>query len=80
MNRFIRSKPQIQKQILAGFAYTYHDRLRWIPRTGIFLKRELPTNKVILLSGGGSGHEPSHIGYIGKNTVSYTHLTLPTKA
>ena len=69
MNRFIRSKPQIQKQIFAGFAYTYHDRLRWIPRTGIFLKRELPTNKVILLSGGGSGHEPSHIGYIGKNML-----------
>ena len=29
------------------------------------LYREQQTSKVLLLSGGGSGHEPAHAGYLG---------------
>ncbi|MDR2588359.1 MAG: dihydroxyacetone kinase subunit DhaK [Spirochaetales bacterium] len=32
-------------------------------------KREIDKNKVSLLSGGGSGHEPAHAGYIGKGML-----------
>jgi dihydroxyacetone kinase len=32
-------------------------------------KREINKNKVSLLSGGGSGHEPAHAGYIGKGML-----------
>jgi dihydroxyacetone kinase len=32
-------------------------------------KREINTHKVSLLSGGGSGHEPAHAGYIGKGML-----------
>ena len=42
------------------------------------------SGKVALATGGGSGHLPVFLGYVGKGmldgcaAVSYTHLTLPT--
>ena len=48
------------------------------------------SKKVGIVTGGGSGHLPVFTGYVGKGfldacaigsvSVSYTHLTLPTKA
>ena len=35
----------------------------------VIRKREINPNKVSLISGGGSGHEPAHAGYIGKGML-----------
>ncbi|MDR2433146.1 MAG: dihydroxyacetone kinase subunit DhaK [Treponema sp.] len=37
--------------------------------TNIYAKKEINKNKVSLLSGGGSGHEPAHAGYIGRGML-----------
>jgi triose/dihydroxyacetone kinase / FAD-AMP lyase (cyclizing) len=36
----------------------------------VVIRSELPRGKVALLSGGGAGHEPAHIGLVGKGMLS----------
>ncbi|MDP5309858.1 dihydroxyacetone kinase subunit DhaK [Streptomyces poriferorum] len=51
---------------LSGFARAHADLVAYDPRDGFFTARHSsPARKVGLLSGGGSGHEPLHIGYVG---------------
>lgn len=64
MSKFVHNPTTAISQMLAGVAYTYQNQLRWIANTGIILQKEKP-NQVALISGGGSGHEPAHIGYVG---------------
>ncbi|MEI5990362.1 hypothetical protein A5881_001855 [Enterococcus termitis] len=69
MKQLINSRGQIRQQLLAGLTYTYNDRLDWQAETGIVTKKTIAENKVVLISGGGCGHEPAHVGYIGKNML-----------
>src|ERR1041385_5187858 len=50
---------------LAGFA-TAHDDVVTLNSEPIFVRRKVLTQgKVALISGGGSGHEPLHAGFVG---------------
>lgn len=69
MKQLINSGEHIRQQVLAGLTYTYNDKLTWQTGTGIVTKNTIIENKVVLISGGGCGHEPSHIGYIGENML-----------
>jgi len=51
-----------------GIALTYPG-LVFDPKFHYIMKRETNPNKVTLISGGGSGHEPAHAGYIGKGML-----------
>ncbi|WP_188543831.1 dihydroxyacetone kinase family protein [Rhodococcoides trifolii] len=45
--------------------------LTWVPNPGYFTRREpLATGRVALLSGGGSGHEPLHAGFVGAGLLA----------
>lgn len=46
-----------------------HPELELIPKYKIIKKKEINPGKVALISGGGSGHEPAHAGYIGKGML-----------
>lgn len=46
-----------------------HPELEFIEKYKIIKKKDLDNNKVILMSGGGSGHEPAHSGFIGKGML-----------
>ena len=46
-----------------------HPELELISKYKIIKKKELNPQKVSLISGGGSGHEPAHAGYIGKGML-----------
>ncbi|MGX7149724.1 dihydroxyacetone kinase subunit DhaK [Enterococcus ureasiticus] len=69
MKQLINSSGHIRQQLLAGLTYTYNDKLDWQTGTGIVTKKLIPENKVVLISGGGCGHEPAHVGYIGENML-----------
>jgi len=43
-----------------------HPELELISKYKVIKKKQLNPQKVSLISGGGSGHEPAHAGYIGK--------------
>ncbi|WP_406151041.1 dihydroxyacetone kinase subunit DhaK [Streptomyces sp. NBC_01012] len=51
---------------LSGFARAHADLVAYDPTDGFLTARHpAPTRRVGLLSGGGSGHEPLHAGYVG---------------
>jgi len=66
MKKFINSVDTLLDESLLGFAKAHADiiQLNSQPR---FVKRIKPaaSGKVVLISGGGSGHEPLHTGFVG---------------
>ncbi|WP_411346256.1 dihydroxyacetone kinase subunit DhaK [Paenibacillus sp. WLX1005] len=46
-----------------------HPELELIPKYKVIKKKQLNPDKVALISGGGSGHEPAHAGYIGEGML-----------
>lgn len=46
-----------------------HPELELLGKYKVIKKKKLNRNKVTLISGGGSGHEPAHAGFIGKGML-----------
>ena len=46
-----------------------HPEFKFIEKYKIVKKKEINRNKVSLISGGGSGHEPAHAGFVGKGML-----------
>lgn len=46
-----------------------HPELDFIEKAKVVKKKEINKNKVSLISGGGSGHEPAHAGFVGKGML-----------
>jgi len=65
MKKFMNSVDTILTESLHGFASAHADILTLDP-SGKFIRRKaLKAGKVALISGGGSGHEPLHGGFVG---------------
>jgi phosphoenolpyruvate---glycerone phosphotransferase subunit DhaK len=66
MRKFLNDPSQIVKESLAGLAAAHSDLLRYDAAEQIVVRKAAPTRgKVALISGGGSGHEPLHGGFVG---------------
>ncbi len=46
-----------------------HPELEFLKKYKIIKKKAIDENKVSLISGGGSGHEPAHAGFVGKGML-----------
>jgi dihydroxyacetone kinase-like protein len=69
MKKFINTVDAFLGESLAGFAAIHNDIVS-LGETGLFVRRAaLATGKVALVSGGGSGHEPLHAGFVGKGML-----------
>jgi phosphoenolpyruvate---glycerone phosphotransferase subunit DhaK len=65
MKKFINKVDDLLVESLSGFALAHSD-LVTLHLEPNYLTRKIQTqNKVAIISGGGSGHEPLHAGYIG---------------
>ena len=64
MKKLINKTENIVREMLEGLAEAYPDILEKLPDFNI-IKRKTVSSKVNLVSGGGSGHEPAHAGYVG---------------
>ena len=65
MKKFLNDPRTMLHEALAGMAGAHPGLLR-VEREPTFVARaRAATNKVALVSGGGSGHEPLHAGYVG---------------
>jgi phosphoenolpyruvate---glycerone phosphotransferase subunit DhaK len=66
MRKIINEPDQVVKQSLAGLAAAHADLLRYDVENQILVRIGAPKKgKVALISGGGSGHEPLHGGFVG---------------
>lgn len=65
MKKLINSPATVLSESLAGFASAHAD-LVVLGENDAFVRRaELSPGKVAIISGGGSGHEPLHAGFVG---------------
>ncbi|WP_053218488.1 dihydroxyacetone kinase subunit DhaK [Virgibacillus senegalensis] len=83
MKKIINDPNQVVQDMVKGIAAAYPDSLKHLPETTVLArKQKSAANKVGLVSGGGSGHEPAHAGYIGEGmldaAVSGEVFTSPT--
>lgn len=65
MKKFINQVDDLLAESLSGFAAAHHDLVSLHLDPNYLTRARKPQNKVVLISGGGSGHEPLHTGFIG---------------
>lgn len=66
MKKIINEKEKIIGQMLRGLQKANEDKVEINEELKIVYRKNLPIKgKVGLISGGGSGHEPAHAGYVG---------------
>ena len=64
MKKIINNAADVEEEMIEGFIAA-NRQVRRLDDSNIILKRNFNSDKVSILSGGGSGHEPAHLGYIG---------------
>lgn len=70
MGKIINKSKDVVTQLLDGVAFAHDDLLKRVPKTGIMVRRQALPGKVAVISGGGTGHEPAHSGYVGANLLA----------
>jgi dihydroxyacetone kinase-like protein len=69
MKKFVNDVELLLRESLQGMAAAHSDLLALHLDPVFMARKELPKRKVALISGGGSGHEPLHCGFIGKGML-----------
>ena len=65
MKKLINDLDNVLAESLDGFAAAHADIVVLDPERAFVRRRQVKPGKVALISGGGSGHEPLHIGFVG---------------
>ncbi len=66
MKKLINAPEKVVEEMLKGMEAAHGELLRVIPEVSVIVRADAPVQgKVALVSGGGSGHEPTHGGYVG---------------
>jgi dihydroxyacetone kinase len=69
VKKVINSTEAVVKELCSGMVKAYPNLISLDEDHGIISRKELNVNKVNLISGGGSGHEPAHAGFVGKGML-----------
>jgi len=82
MKKLINAVEQVENEMVQGMVKAYPQYLRKLDAGNVVVRSHKKEGKVALLSGGGSGHEPAHGGYVGEGmldaAVSGPVFTSPT--
>ncbi|MGB6178301.1 dihydroxyacetone kinase subunit DhaK [Carnobacterium sp.] len=70
MKKIMNDPSSILDEMLNGMIFTYDDLIERLPETNVIHRKTSHNRKVALVSGGGSGHEPSHAGFVGQGMLS----------
>ncbi|MGY3779238.1 DhaKLM operon coactivator DhaQ [Isobaculum melis] len=70
MKKIMNHPAQIVSQMLSGLLYANEERLAGIQDTGVVYRKKNSPGKVAIVSGGGSGHEPAHTGFVGEGMLA----------
>lgn len=68
MKKIINKPETVVSEMCNGLALA-HPELEFIQKYKIIKKKTIDKNKVSLISGGGSGHEPAHAGFVGRGML-----------
>jgi len=67
MQRILNDPDNIVEEMLEGFLKTHSDLVEKTDNHRVIKAKDIPKDKVGIVTGGGSGHKPAFIGYVGKN-------------
>lgn len=67
MQRILNNPDDIVDEMLKGFLKVHADIVEATDNGRVVKARNIPADKVGVVTGGGSGHKPAFIGYIGEN-------------
>ncbi len=73
MQQFMNSKETLVTEALDGLIRTSNGRLARLngyPHIKVVVRTDWDRSRVALVSGGGSGHEPSHAGFVGQGMLT----------
>ena len=65
MKKIINDTNLVEEQMIQGLVKANPDKLRKLDCGNVVVRAKKKEGKVALISGGGSGHEPAHGGYVG---------------
>ncbi|MDY3521849.1 dihydroxyacetone kinase subunit DhaK [Riemerella anatipestifer] len=68
MKKIINTPESFVVEMCQGMAKA-HPELEFVEKYKIIKKKEINQEKVTLISGGGSGHEPAHAGFVGNGML-----------
>lgn len=69
MKKVINHPEQVVEEMLQGVVLAHPQYVKRVEGFDVVVRTNAPTAKVALVSGGGSGHEPTHGGYVGKGML-----------
>ena len=70
MKKLINSVDNVVDEMLNGMTAAFPEYIERVPGTDVVARTGAKkTDKVVLICGGGSGHEPAHGGYVGKGML-----------
>ena len=70
MKKFVNDPKQFVPEMLRGIALANPGSLRYVPAYNLIMRADAPRDdKVSVLQGSGSGHEPAHVMIVGKGML-----------
>ncbi|MDO4561558.1 MAG: dihydroxyacetone kinase subunit DhaK [bacterium] len=69
MKKFINAVQEVENQMIMGMVKAYPQYVRKLDCGNVLVRAQAKEGKVALISGGGSGHEPAHGGYVGEGML-----------
>lgn len=65
MKKFINDVENVESEMLDGMCLAEPDKVRRLEDSNVIVRAKKKEGKVAVISGGGSGHEPAHGGFVG---------------
>lgn len=70
MKKFVNDPKDFVPEMLKGIALANPDTLKYIPEYNLIMRADIPKDdKVSIMQGSGSGHEPAHVMVVGKGML-----------
>lgn len=70
MKKIMNQATDVVKEMLDGMNYVHDDLIHQLDNYEVIVRNTPKSGKVALISGGGSGHEPAHAGFVGEGMLS----------
>ncbi len=65
MKKIINQVDHMVDEMCQGMVKAHPNQIQYFAQYKVITRQEMKQNQVALISGGGSGHEPAHAGYVG---------------
>lgn len=69
ISKFINNPEDIVEETVRGYVKAYGGRIRKIPGCDVVARKKMTKDKVGVIIGNGSGHEPACLGFVGENML-----------